>query len=117
MLCRELGVPGADGHTSTTELSSVPLLLLSRKSLLTGSSLMVLVLFLISGGPLLGPKPPKLLPAKPRLQDGYTLESPSVCLPWLVGTGVAFCPSPWPSASLWPSLSAFVKAINRAGQA
>lgn len=51
MLCRELGVPGADGHTSTTELSSVPLLLLSRKSLVTGSSLMVLVLFLISGGP------------------------------------------------------------------
>lgn len=46
----------------------------------------------------------------------YTLKSP-VSLLWLVGTGAAFYPSPWPSASKWSSISAFVKAINRAVQA
>lgn len=96
--------------------------LLSRKRLITGSALMVLILVIIhlsSLEALLRLKSPKpwFLSTKARLGDEYTLWSPSVCLPWLVGTGVAFYPSPWPSVSKWPSISAFVKAINRAVQA
>lgn len=94
------------------------LAMLSRKSLIIGLPLVVLVLFFIPRGPA-GNGTTKALASHSQVKVAGWLypEVSIVCLLWLVGTRAAFGPSPWPSASKWPSISAFVKAINRAVQA
>lgn len=78
---------------------------------------LVLAVILLPRGPAETESPKPWYPStKSRSRDEDTPKSPA-CLLWLVGTGTAFYPSPWPSASKWASISAFVKAINRAVQA